>query len=66
MAKAKTQVAKIKVTLVKSTIAILPNHKKVVEALGLKKINSFNVFDETPSILGMIDKVKYLVKVERV
>ncbi len=66
MAKAKTQVAKIKVTLVKSTIAILPNHKKVVEALGLKKINSFKVFDETPSILGMIDKVKYLVKVERV
>ena len=66
MAKAKTEVAKIKVTLIKSTIAILPNHKKVVEALGLKKIRSFNVFDETPAILGMIDKVKYLVKVERV
>ncbi len=63
---AKKQANKIKITLVKSTIAILPNHKKIVEALGLKKIRSFNVVEETPAILGMIDKVKYLVKVERV
>ena len=67
MAKAKkAEFAKIKVTLVKSTIACLPNHKKVVEALGLKKIRSFKIHDATPSILGMIDKVKYLVKVENV
>ena len=67
MAKAKkAEVAKIKVTLVKSTIACLPNHKKVVEALGLKKINSFKIHDATPAILGMIDVVKYLVKVENV
>ena len=57
---------KIKVTLVKSTIACLPQHKKIVEALGLKKIRSFNVFEANPAILGMIDKVKYLVKVENV
>ena len=62
----KTEANKIKVTLVKSTIAILPQHKKIVEALGLKKIRSFNVFDPNPAILGMIDKVKYLVKVENV
>ena len=61
----KAEYAKIKVTLVKSTIACLPQHKKIVEALGLKKIRSFNVFDENPAILGMIDKVKYLVKVEK-
>ena len=57
---------KIKVTLVKSTIAALPNHIKIVEALGLKKIRSSNTFEATPAILGMIDKVKYLVKVENV
>lgn len=62
----KTEANKIKVTLVKSTIGILPHHKKVVESLGLKKIRSFNVFDETPTVLGMIDKVKYLVKVEKI
>ena len=67
MAKAKkTETGKIKVTLVKSTIACIPAHKKVVEALGLKKPNSFKIHETTPSILGMIDKVKYLLKVENV
>ena len=65
MAKAQA-VAKIKVTLVKSTIAILPQHKKVVAALGLKKVNSFKIHDANPCILGMIAKVKYLLKVENV
>ena len=67
MAKAKaTETAKIKVTLVKSTIACLPQHKKIVEALGLKKVRSFRIHDENPCILGMIAKVKYLVKVEKI
>ena len=58
------KVSKIKVTLVKSTIAILPQHKKVVEALGLKKVNSFKIHEANPCILGMVEKVKYLLKVE--
>ncbi len=67
MAKAKkAEYAQIKVTLVKSTIACLPQHKKVVEALGLKKINSFRIHEENPSILGMIKKVGYLLKVEKI
>ena len=67
MAKAKkAETAQIKVTLVKSTIAILPQHKKIVEALGLKKVRSFRIHDENPCILGMIAKVKYLVKVEKI
>lgn len=67
MAKAKkAETAQIKVTLVKSTIAILPQHKKIVEALGLKKVRSFRIHNENPCILGMIDKVKYLVKVEKI
>lgn len=67
MAKAtKTENGKIKVTLVKSTIAILPQHKKVVASLGLRKVNSFKIHEENPCILGMINKVKYLVKVEKI
>ena len=67
MAKAKkTETGKIKVTLVKSTIATLPQHKKIVEALGLKKIRSFRIHEENPCILGMIRKVNYLVKVEKI
>ena len=57
---------KIKVTLVKSTIACIPNQIKVVEALGLKKIGSSRIHDETPCIMGMIKKVNHLVKVEKI
>lgn len=67
MAKAKkTETGKIKVTLVKSTIATLPQHKKIVAALGLKKVNSYKIHEETPNILGMIAKVGYLLKVEKI
>ena len=62
----KPAAAKIKVTLVKSTISSIPAHKKPVAALGLKKVNSFKIHEENPCILGMIDKVKHLVKVEKV
>ena len=64
--KAVKEAGKIKVTLVKSTIAILPQHKKVVAALGLKKVNSFRIHEENPCILGMIKKVSYLLKVEKI
>lgn len=66
MAKAKTQVKKIKVTLVKSTIASLKNHKANVEALGLSKVNSFNILEDNAVVRGMISKVSHLVKVEEV
>ena len=57
---------KLQVTLVKSPIASKPNHIKVVEALGLHKIRQVKVFEDTPSIRGMIFKVKHMVKVEEV
>ena len=60
------ETGKIKVTLVKSTIAILPAHKKVVKALGLTKIDSFKIHPANDAILGMIAKVNYLLKVENV
>lgn len=56
--------AKIQVKLVKSTIGAIPNHKKNVKALGLKKLNSVKVFEDTPYVRGMIEKVKHLVEVK--
>lgn len=55
---------KLKVTLVKSTIGSLDKHKKTVQALGLKKIRSSVVVDDTPAMRGMIFVVKHLVSVE--
>jgi large subunit ribosomal protein L30 len=58
--------AKIKVTLVKSTIGQVDSVKGTVAALGLKKIRSSKELDDTPAIQGMIKKVQHLVKVENV
>ena len=58
--------AKIKVTLVKSTIGQVASVKGTVTALGLKKIRSSKVLDDTPEIRGMVAKVKHLVKVENI
>ena len=58
--------AKIKVTLVKSTIGQVASVKGTVAALGLKKIRSSKELDDTPAIRGMVEKVKHLVKVENV
>ncbi len=62
----KNNAAKIKVTLVKSTIGSLVKHKKTVEALGLKKIGSSAIHNDNDAIRGMIFVVKHLVKVETV
>ncbi len=56
--------AKIKVTLVKSTIGQVNAVKDTVAALGLKKIRSSKELDDTAAVQGMIAKVKHLVKVE--
>ena len=57
---------KLKVTLVKSTIAALPKHKKTVAALGLGKVNSSNELPNNAATKGMINQVKHLVKVEAI
>jgi len=60
------EMKQIKITLVRSVIGAIPNHRKVVEALGLKKTQSFVIQNDTPAIRGMIFKVKHLLKVEDV
>ncbi len=54
---------KLQVTLVEFPVSSKPNHIKIVKALGLHKIRSTKVFEDTPSIRGMIFKVSHLVSV---
>ncbi|MBP2830927.1 50S ribosomal protein L30 [Aquimarina sp. U1-2] len=56
--------AKIKITKVKSAINRTQRQKRTLEALGLKKIGQVVEHDNTPNILGMVNKVKHLVSVE--
>ncbi|MFV0290713.1 MAG: 50S ribosomal protein L30 [Mangrovibacterium sp.] len=58
--------AKIKVTLVKSTIGSEKSQKATVQALGLRKMNQTVEHETTPNIIGMVNKVKHLVKVEEI
>ncbi|MGI5908313.1 MAG: 50S ribosomal protein L30 [Christensenellales bacterium] len=58
--------SKLKITLVKSTIGCLKNQKDTVRSLGLKKIRSEVVHEDTPDIRGKIFTVKHLVKVEEI
>ncbi len=55
---------KIKVTLTKSTIGKLKNHKACVAGLGLRKIHQTVEVLDTPANRGMINKVSYMVQVE--
>lgn len=55
---------KIKITQVKSGIDRSERQKQTLIALGLKKLNATKEVEATPQILGMIDKVAHLVKVE--
>ncbi|MEH6407263.1 MAG: 50S ribosomal protein L30 [Leeuwenhoekiella sp.] len=56
--------AKIKVKKVKSAINRTQNQKRILEALGLRKIGQVVEHENTLSILGMINKVSHLVSVE--
>ena len=53
--------AKLKITLVKSTIGAKKKQIATVEALGLKKIRSVVEHEDTPAIRGMINRVNHLV-----
>lgn len=57
---------KIKITLVKSPIGYSRYQREVLKGLGLRKLNSSVIREDTPAIRGMISKVPHLVKVEEV
>lgn len=56
--------AKIKITLVKSPIGYNKQQRAIAESLGLKKMYSSVVQEDTPDILGKVHKIPHLLKVE--
>ena len=55
--------ATIKVQKVRSVIGCPQVQKDTMVALGLRKMNAVVEHEATPAILGMVNKVKRLVKV---
>lgn len=58
--------AKLKITLTRSLIGRPEDQRATVKALGLRKMHSFTVQEDTPAIKGMVRKVEHLVTVEEV
>ena len=58
--------AKLKITQIKSRIGSSALQKKNLDALGLRKINQTVEHDDSAIILGMVEQVKHLVRIEEV
>ncbi|NBR82651.1 MAG: 50S ribosomal protein L30 [Flavobacteriia bacterium] len=56
--------SRIRLTQIRSTIKRPARQVKTMEALGLKKINSSVEHNVTPQIMGMVERVRHLLKVE--
>tara|TARA_Y100000817_G_scaffold302899_1_gene284307 strand:+ start:622 stop:807 length:186 start_codon:yes stop_codon:yes gene_type:complete len=54
---------KIEIQLFKSPIGSSKKQKQILNSLGLKKINQIITHNNKPEILGMVNKVKHLVKI---
>ena len=57
---------KVKVTWKKSAIGFNKTQRLTIDSLGLRRLNHSVVHEDTPSIRGMLHKVRHLVVVEDV
>ena len=55
--------AQIKITQVKSRIKCPAVQKRPLDALGVKKMHQSVVKENTPDVMGMVNKVRHLVEV---
>jgi large subunit ribosomal protein L30 len=57
-------VTKLRITQIKSGIGYAADQRKTLKALGLRRLNQSVSQEDSPSVRGMIIKVRHLVKVE--
>ncbi|GHU99425.1 hypothetical protein FACS1894159_03450 [Bacteroidia bacterium] len=58
--------AKLKITQTRSRIGATAQQKKNLDALGLTRMNKSVEHSDSAIILGMIEKVRHLVRIENV
>jgi large subunit ribosomal protein L30 len=54
----------LKITLARSLSGHRESHRRVVKGLGLSRVNRSVIRKDTPEIRGMVEKVKFLLRVE--
>ena len=57
---------RVKVTQIRSAIGRKPDQHATLTGLGLRGVNMERILEDTPSVRGMINKVKHLLSVETV
>lgn len=57
---------KVKITLTRSLIGRRSDQVRTAHALGLKKVNQVVEHEKNEAILGMINKISHLIKVEEI
>ena len=58
--------AKIRITQVKSKNGKPERQKRTLEALGIRKLNQSVEHEATPQIMGMVEKVRHLIRIENI
>jgi large subunit ribosomal protein L30 len=58
--------AQLKITWKKSGIGCPADQRRVIKALGLRRLHHTVIHGNTPSIRGMVNKVIHLVNVEEI
>ncbi|NQW22133.1 MAG: 50S ribosomal protein L30 [SAR202 cluster bacterium] len=56
--------AEIKITWTRSTIGRPESQRRIIKSLGLRRLHHTVIHHDSPTILGMVNKVSHLVKVE--
>ena len=57
---------RLRIKLVRSPISCVPAHRATVKALGLRRLNAVVEHAASPSIVGMVKTVYYLLDVEEI
>ena len=62
--KGKKMTKHLKITLIKSPHGRLPQHRRTLDALGLRKTNRTVYKPDNPQTWGMVKKIPHLIVVE--
>lgn len=66
MAETTTETKLLKITLLRGLVGQREEHRRTLRALGLRRRHQSVIHRDTPTIRGMIDKVRHMVRVEPV
>jgi large subunit ribosomal protein L30 len=60
----KAEPKQLQITLIKSAIGYSVKHKATIRALGFRRLNQTVIQTDTPTLRGMLSKVRHLVLIE--